>query len=236
MTKAFLYTGATFLLMMTILISANYLLLSKHTASESKNADLEIDVVNNLVNDLRGMLVTDPNNVATDTMSDLAFFVITPTTIPSAGLMDRRMDPKDIKSKNAFSNFTYRFFNYTNETFLKIRQLPFASVKFSFPILNSLTYDQIGGARPIGGGVVYRYFRGTYTYNFSFEINISASYFVRLYQTLNFSKILEIGQYSTDSKAYCIKVTDGYTSNVDFDKEIYCNPAPCRPRPKTICP
>jgi len=234
--KAFLYTGVTFLLMMTILISANYLFLSKHTASESKNADLEIDVVNNIVGDARAVLITDPNNTVADAISDIVFSSLRSGLNIHTGAYQNTMDPTHTLSESSRTNLTKWFFNYTNLTLSSINRSSILPFNFSYPVLISLGYSaSFGGAPPF---IPATFFVGRYTYKFFYLINVSGSFPMKLNQTLNFSKTLDIRRPKVDPLyyTYCVNITDDKTSLIDFSKEVYCDVTPCRLRPKTLCP
>jgi len=235
--KAFLYTGAAFLVIMTLLISANYLFLSKHTTSESKTVNMQVDIANSLVSDTREVLFLNKNNTAADALSDMAFFFMTPGLDPSiiSGVVDKAMNPTRAESENGGTNFTKWFLNYAKLTISDIKRSSPIPVYFSTPIVNSLAYVSKPGKIPINPPLFYRYFIGNYTYNITFEINVSADYFIRLNQTFNFSKVLEIGQFTDMPNTYCIRVYDGYTAKWEFSKQIQCDPVPCVPRPKTRC-
>jgi hypothetical protein len=72
MDRAFLYSGAVFLVMVSLLVAANYFILSKHTNEQSKISSLAVDAGS----DIKGVLALDSNNVYSDAMSDAVFQAI----------------------------------------------------------------------------------------------------------------------------------------------------------------
>jgi len=219
--KAFLYTGATFLLMTALLISANYLLLSKHTASESKMANLEIDSVNNLVSDARSMLFTNPNNVLADAMSDAMFFGMNVSGERNPNVIFQMIDPTNKKSEDYHTNITKWFLNYTNITLSYIEKNYPIKVNISEPAI--VKVDASGyayGHPPVGAQIKY-------IVNISYSIALNASTYINITQNLNRTKWLDISGPTSNGfgTIYHIIVYD--QSQTDFEKYINCNNVYC---------
>lgn len=231
--KAFLYTGAAFLVMIAILISANYLFLSKHTATESKNTDLEIDAINNLVNDVRNVIMVDSNNTMADALSDAAFSAIQKSSGSAVPIqqLSSKLDPSNKDSEASFTNISKWLLNYTNITLSKIKSLSSLSINFSYPVSNDLKIAT--GYR--GPPNLPYIFSVSYAANISYILTFNGSTSFMLNQTLQRNKTLSVSQLTVEiPKNFCIYVTDNTKGTFDFKKGVSCNPI-CAPTSSVSC-
>jgi len=222
--RAFLYTGITFLIMISILIAANYLLLSKHNREESKITDLEIDSIYSAVVDVKNVLSTNQNNTLADAMSDATFRALNCTYAGGAlSSICNALLPTNILSEQCGTNLTKWILNYTNMTLLEIQKT------VTFAEFNS-SINQVSYQNPVscGGSLNYRFFM--YYGNVSYNLTTYKPFYMRLNQTVLFNKTLSLANiYSSGPiKIYEINVTD-WTKRVDFNKRVNCTSGICHP-------
>ncbi len=226
---AFLYTGVTFLVMMTVLIAANYFLLSEHIRYELKSASLEMDIVNNLVSDVRHVTILDPNNALVDAMSDVSFrAIILASGIPST--LKNLLDQNTTVSQTSNTNITKWFLNYTNMTFLDIERYSPLAINFSYPTVNFIDQTTWPKDGPTDMKIIV-----DYLISISYNLTANSTFETRLTQTLVTNHSLTVSMLNDPLGVYCITVKNADTGLTSFYKEVYCNPT-CNPRPITNCP
>ena len=231
--KAFLYTGAAFLIMMTVLIAANYFLLSEHTRYQSKSDALEMDAINNLASDLRHVLILDQNNALVDALSDTAFFAIngSPNGVP-IGNLKNSLDPLNSKSETDHTNITKWFLNYANITLLSVNRSYVLSFNSSHLLSNkvdpAIRFYNIQGSPHLDI---------SYAVNFSYVITSNKTFEIKLNQTLVSNYTLRMLQPRLTTGIYCVYVDNSGTGVTVFSKEVFCDNSPirCIPRAKTVC-
>lgn len=241
--KAFLYTGVTFLVMMTVLITANYFLLSEHTRASSKSTILEIDAVNNLVSDVRHVTVSDMNSTLDDALTDVGFLAINQTCwFPQSPVLYfvTILTPSNPASDPHFINVSKWLLNYTNITLSKIKSLSSLNVNFSSLVSNNVKFstgfqDNLLLGRPVPP---YYIFALNYVANLSYTLTYNGSTFIQLNQTLQKNKQLTITQLTptaTFPRQFCVYVTDQDTSNTEFRKAVICSSSTCLPTSSFNC-
>jgi hypothetical protein len=210
--------------MVSILITANYLLLSEHNREESKITDIEIDSIYGAVIDVKNVLSTNQNNALADAMSDATFRALNCTFAGGAlSSICNALLPTNILSEQCGTNLTKWILNYTNMTLLEIQKIiTFADFKSS---VNQISFKDSGSC---GGSSNYRFF--TYYGNISYNLTTQSSFYMRLNQTVLFNKTLSLANvYSSGPmKIYEINVTDS-TKRVDFNKRVNCTSGACHP-------
>jgi len=223
--KAFLYSGVTFLLMISIMLSMSYLFLQKHSKEQTKIADLELDLAQQVSVDIRDVLAANANNTLADAMADAAFRALNCTAAGGAlQSICNALVPTNILSETCGTNLTKWVLNYTNMTLLEI-QNNMSALEFKSSI-TKINYASPNPCGPVPGD--YRSFM--YYGNISYNITTHTSFYMRLNQTTLFNKTLGIAQiYSVGAtKIYEINVTDG-TKAVNFNKRVNCTSNLCHP-------
>ena len=214
---------------MTVLIAANYFMLSEHTRYQSKSDALEMDAINNFASDVRHVIVLDKNNAVTDAMADAAFFAINRTqngVHPSA--LKNRLDPIHSQSETFYSNMTKWFLNYTKLTLLSMNKSYILPLNISNISVNK--FSATTGWRFLGGPADTLFY-GQYTYSFSYVLFSNSSFEVNVNQTIVLNKYLEIIRH-TSGYVYCIKIINIENNIVEFYEEVACN-GWCVPRTRT---
>ena len=222
--KAFLYSGVTFLLMVSIMISMSYLLLQKHNNEESKITNLALDSMYGIAVDVKNMISTDAYNTLADAMSDASFRALNCTAAGGAlPSICNAIVPTNSLSETCGTNLTKWILNYTNITLIEI-QNKMSAVEFK----SSITQINYVSPSSCGGSADYRSF--TYYGNISYNLTTYTPFYMRLNQTTLFNKTLGIAQiYSVGAtKIYEINVTDG-TKAVNFNKRVNCTSNLCHP-------
>jgi len=222
--RAFLYSGVTFLIMVSILLTANYLLLSKHNREESKIADLEIDAIYSTAVDVKNVLSSDSNNALADAMSDATFRALNCTSAgASLPSICNALLPTNILSEQCGTNLSKWVLNYTNVTLLEVQKIiTFAEFNSSINKISYTAPDSCGGSSD------YRSFM--YYGSISYNLTTYDPFYMQLNQTLLFNKTLGLALiYSSGpTKIYEINVTD-WTKAVDFSKRVNCTSNLCHP-------
>jgi len=205
--KGFLYTGIVFLVMVGILISANYLFLSTHNKEQSKIMNMELDSSYNLEFDTKEVLALSPNNTIADALSDVAFMAVlvggTPTDICN------RLDPTNIASETSRTNMTKWVSNYTNLTFSEITAM--TGMNFSSLVIKPSSSKSLSGSRCT---VIY-------SVNMSYFLTKRSSFYLWLNQSLSSNKTLEVNVVGS---VYYISVKNG--SRFDFNRSVTCSGTP----------
>jgi hypothetical protein len=208
--KAFLYSGVTFLLMVSIMISMSYLLLQKHSKEQSNIANLQLDLVHEITIDLGDLLAVGGNNTFSDAMADAAFQAINRT--PSGSQLTPICNDLSPIATSPRFNITKWILNYTNLTLTAIQN--------HAPLLNLksvVANPTIVTSACNGNTIVYIWQKS----NISYEITLNdSSFYMRLNQTVVHNKTLTI-TYNGDNFHYNVTIKDE-TGKIDFMKNITC--------------
>jgi hypothetical protein len=199
MDKAFLYTGTVFLIMVGVLLSANFLFLSKHGKGQAQIADMQMDLANNIANDMKRIAVWDKNNIMADAMSDAAYGAVMSKNNLNAMC-------SDLKTQLGQNDIQAKIKDYITATFSEITSLQ-PSVTFGNLQVNTLTVTQTATC------VLNIYA------NFSYIIKIDSSFSLLLNRTLIGNKTLTLQNPSGNT--YNIFVDDGVTGARDFSTSVY---------------
>ena len=209
--KAFLYSGVTFLLMISILLSMSYLFLQKHSKEESNIANLQLDLVHEITVDLEDILAKDGNNTFADAMADAAFQAINETH--SGQSLTPLCNDLNSTNKNAKYNITKWILNYTNLTITAMQNYA--------PLMNLqsvVSNPIVVSGNCSGTKMVYIWQKS----NISYELILnSSSFYMRLNKTVEHNKNLTIALINNDNFRYNITIKDE-TGRIDFSKSITC--------------
>lgn len=213
--RGFLYIGITFLIMLAILISANYLFMSKHTSQGiSKTEAMEIDLTKNMGVGVKNIIVFDANNSVSDALSDAAYQAIDTfgNAHPSTNALCTRLDPTKTESRTYGTNVTQWVWDYADLTFLSV-QNAIMPLELKYSIIN-VTAD-MSACSTTGIKILFNS-----TYNVTAN---SSDIFMRANFTAIHKKNLRITRTASSSPGwiYDIIVTDE-SGRTDFSNKVYC--------------
>ncbi len=208
--KAFLYSGVTFLLMVSIMLSMSYLFLQKHSKEQSNIANLQLDLLQSIAIDMEDVLSLDGNNTFADAMVDATFQSVNRTS-PGANLNQicNDLSPTGL---NPRYNITKWILNYTNLTLTAMQNYaPLMNIK------SVVSNPTIVRSSCIGNAIVYIWQKS----NISYELTLNgSSFYMRLNRTVVHNKTLTM-TYNGDQFHYNLTIKDE-TGRIDFQKNITC--------------
>jgi hypothetical protein len=180
--------------MVSVLISANYVFLSKHGGEQSKITDLEIDTAASLANRLGGILALDANNTFADALSDEAY-----TALITGGF-------NTVCARLTQGNINFWISDYLNRTIGNVSEvLPPLRANYSF---NKFTVDATTSCP--GAIKVFA--------NISYTVEVNQPFAIVLNRTIIANKTLTIQGPNNNPR---IIVIDAPTARIDFNKTIY---------------
>jgi len=222
--KAFLYTGIVMLIMIGVLVSANYVFLTGHQSSESELKVLEMDSVGFIEADVKNMLARDGNNTLADAMSDAAFVALG-TGTDSIPTICNRLDPKNPASQVApyGANISKWIADYSGRMFANVTNITLA--KFTSFRNTPSSYTQ----------AVAPTCRISYQANISYFVIKESPFYMALNQSVIHNKTLEVTNTLFDPVGgtfyYTITVKDqimlGGSYRTDFSKTVGCSLGKC---------
>ena len=214
MAKAFLYSGIVFLIMISTLVAANYMLISKHSVGKMQASDLEVDTFLHIGNNLEKVLATDVNNTVADAVSDAAFYVLTLGAI----------SPIDICQNLQYSGegsipVVLWVENYTNVTMRQIEslipQISIDNISFNFAALNCIP-TETNTVKKLQMNI-----SATLLFNISLDFSNT-----QIIKNITFNKTLNIMRTSPPNQVsptfFDVNVTDMKTKRTDFNKNVMC--------------